>query len=62
MAQSNGEIHNVTKRLVTLEQWRSIIDPDIPDKITNLSTVSHKIQSTIDQQEHLLQNLTQVNI
>ncbi|XP_064096871.1 uncharacterized protein LOC135208521 isoform X2 [Macrobrachium nipponense] len=59
MTQSKGEIHNVTKRLATLEQWRNIIDPDIPDRITNLSTVTNQLQSTIDQQEHLLQNLTQ---
>lgn len=59
IAQSEKSLHNVTKRLATLERWRDTIDPDLSTQITNLSTVTTHLQSTIDQQEHTLRNLTQ---
>ncbi|KAK7081702.1 hypothetical protein SK128_021878 [Halocaridina rubra] len=61
-APLQDDIHNVRKRVAALETWKETAEPDMTTRISNLSAITTQIQLTSNQQEHMLQNLTQVKL
>lgn len=52
---------NLSQRVSSLEAWHSLVTPDLPSHITNLSTTVASLQDTSLLQSHAVHNLTQVS-
>lgn len=50
---------NLSQRVSSLEAWHSLVTPDLPSHISNLSTTVASLQDTSLLQSHAVHNLTQ---